>query len=715
MDFAFDASDRGLARAAARPSWTTHVYPAEPGFAASSEHRPAPDTWGPPAVLAELREQAKAAGLWNLFLPGERRRRPDQPAVRAARRDHRAQPAARAGRAELRRAGHRQHGGARRVRHPGPAATRWLEPLLDGEIRSAFAMTEPDVASSDATNIATRIERDGDEYVINGRKWYITGAMNPNCEIFIVMGKTDPAAPGTGSRSMILVPRDTPGVTVVRGMQVFGYDDRDHGGHAEIVFTDVRVPAANLIGGEGDGFAIAQARLGPGRIHHCMRLIGMAERALELMCRRVVDRVAFGRPLAEQGVIGEWIAESRVRIEQLRLLVLKAAWLMDTVGNKGAHTEIQAIKIAAPRAVEWILDKAIQAHGAGGVSQDFPLAECGPGPARCVSPTARTRCTAVRWPDENSPSTEHPDPDPVPRPPSPVPVTQPPAPSSPGPRGVNPPEPDTNPRKSPRTGTGTRNNQTRGATPMNRFADRVAIVTGAAQGIGAATATLLAEQGATVAVVDLAAERAQPVADTINTAAVEPSRSGPTSPTRRRPADDERHPGAFGRLDILVNNAGITRDDLLFKLPKADWDAVIATNLTSLFLCCQAASRPMVKARYGRIVNLSSRSALGNRGQVNYAAAKAGVQGVTATLSLELGPFSITVNAVAPGFIATAMTDATATGSEPTGGVPELASEQISAAPGRSTGGGRSVIAFLASDEASYVTGQTLYVNGGAR
>jgi acyl-CoA dehydrogenase len=251
---------------------------------------------------------------------------------------------------------------------------QWLQPLLDGEIRSAFCMTEPDVASSDATNIATRIERDGDEYVINGRKWWSSGAMNPNCAIFIVMGKTNPEAERHQQQAMILVPRDTPGVSVKRGMTVFGYTDGPHGGHAEVVFTDVRVPVDNLIAGEGEGFAIAQARLGPGRIHHCMRLIGMSERALELMCRRANERVAFGKPIAAQGVVQEWIAESRVRIEQARLLVLKTAWLMDTVGNKGAHTEIQAIKIGVPLMTEWVLDKAIQAHGAGGVSQDFPLA-----------------------------------------------------------------------------------------------------------------------------------------------------------------------------------------------------------------------------------------------------------------------------------------------------------------------------------------------------
>jgi acyl-CoA dehydrogenase len=216
--------------------------------------------------------------------------------------------------------------------------------------------------------------RDGDSYVINGRKWWSSGAMDPRCQILIVMGKTDPGAERHRQQSMILVPRDTPGVTVIRGVTVYGYDDATHGGHGEVEFAGVRVPAASLIAGEGDGFAIAQARLGPGRIHHCMRMIGAAERALELMCRRALQRTAFGKPLAEQGVVQDWIAESRVRIESARLLVLKTAWLMDTVGNKGAHTEIQAIKVATPRMAQWVIDKAIQAHGAAGVSQDLPLA-----------------------------------------------------------------------------------------------------------------------------------------------------------------------------------------------------------------------------------------------------------------------------------------------------------------------------------------------------
>ncbi|MFB7199552.1 acyl-CoA dehydrogenase family protein [Streptomyces sp. NPDC056240] len=372
MDFALDARTEEL-RADLLDFMAGHVYPAEPVFAEQLGRLTDRWAWDSVPVLADLRAEARRRGLWNLFLPG----------------DHGA------GLTNLQYAPLAEITG--RSMHLAPAALNcaapdtgnmevlamfgteaqkkeWLEPLLAGEIRSSFAMTEPDVASSDATNISTRIERDGDDYVLNGRKWWITGAMNPNARIFIVMGKTDPSADRHRQQSMILVPRDTPGLEIKRGMEVFGYDDHEHGGHAELSLTDVRVPAANVIGGEGDGFAIAQTRLGPGRIHHCMRSIGVAERAIELMCARAEERVAFGKPLAEQGVVRDWIAESRVRIEQLRLLVLKAAWLMDTVGNKGAHTEIQAIKIATPATVQWILDKAIQVHGAGGLSQDFPLA-----------------------------------------------------------------------------------------------------------------------------------------------------------------------------------------------------------------------------------------------------------------------------------------------------------------------------------------------------
>ena len=372
MDFAYDATMQEL-REKLQAFMDEKIYPAEPVFAEQMAALEDPWAWTRVPVLHELRTGARSRGLWNLFLPG----------------DHGA------GLTNLQYAPLAEITG--RSAHLAPAALncsapdtgnmevlamfgteqqkqQWLEPLLAGEIRSSFAMTEPDVASSDATNIATRIERDGDDYIINGRKWWITGAMNPDAKILIVMGKTDPSADRHHQQSQILVPRDTPGVVVKRGTHVLGYDDRDHGGHAELEFNDVRVPITHLIGNEGDGFAIAQARLGPGRIHHCMRSIGVAERAIELMCDRASDRVAFGKPIAEQGVVRDWIAESRVRVEQLRLLVLKTAWLMDTVGNKGAHTEIQAIKIATPKTVEWILDKAIQVHGAGGLSQDFPLA-----------------------------------------------------------------------------------------------------------------------------------------------------------------------------------------------------------------------------------------------------------------------------------------------------------------------------------------------------
>jgi len=250
---------------------------------------------------------------------------------------------------------------------------KWLRPLLDGEIRSAFAMTEPDVASSDATNIQTRIERDGDEYVINGRKWWTSNALHRNCRVLIVMGKTNPDAPPHRQQSMLVVPLDTPGVTIVRGLPVFGYEDRE--GHGELLFEDVRVPVSALLAGEGDGFMIGQARLGPGRIHHCMRIIGLAERALDLMCQRALQRVTFGKPVAENANIQDWIAESRIDLEMVRLLTMKTAWLMDTVGNRHARVEIAAIKVAAPQVALKIIDRAIQVHGGGGVSSDFPLAQ----------------------------------------------------------------------------------------------------------------------------------------------------------------------------------------------------------------------------------------------------------------------------------------------------------------------------------------------------
>ena len=372
MDFQYDPSTERL-RATMLDFMEESVYPAESVFREQLTRLDNRWAWDSAPVILELREEARRRGLWNLFLPGDEG----------------------GGLTNVQYAALAEISG--RSIHLAPAAMncaapdtgnmevlsmfgtpsqqrRWLEPLLAAEVRSAFAMTEPAVASSDATNIATRIDRDGDQFVINGRKWWITGAMNPNVKVFIVMGKTDPTADRHHQQSMILVERDTPGFEILRDMHVFGYDDHEHGGHAELSFTDVRVPSTNLIGEVGAGFAMAQARLGPGRIHHCMRAIGMAERAIELMCARADGRIAFGRSLADQGVVRDWISESRVRLEQVRLLVLKAAWLMDIAGNKAAHTEIQAIKIATPAAVEWIIDKAIQTHGAGGVSQDFPLA-----------------------------------------------------------------------------------------------------------------------------------------------------------------------------------------------------------------------------------------------------------------------------------------------------------------------------------------------------
>ncbi len=374
MDFAYDDRTQEW-RERLLAFMAEHIFPAEPVFAEQAQAMArSGDPWRRPPVIEELKAEARRRGLWNLFLAGH----PEgagltnlQYAPLAEITGH--SPALAP---EALNCAAPDTGNMELLAEFGTDQQRadWLRPLLDGEVRSAFCMTEPQVASSDATNIATRIERDGDKYVINGRKWWSSGAMDPACQILIVMGKTAPGGDRHRQQSMILVPRDTPGISVKRGMTLFGFDDATHGGHAEIEFTDVTVPASNLIGGEGDGFAIAQARLGPGRIHHCMRLIGAAERALELMCRRVTGRTAFGRPLAEQGVIQDWIAESRVRIESARLLVLKTAWLMDTVGNKGAHTEIQAIKVATPAMAEWVIDRAIQAHGAAGVSQDLPLA-----------------------------------------------------------------------------------------------------------------------------------------------------------------------------------------------------------------------------------------------------------------------------------------------------------------------------------------------------
>ena len=330
------------------------------------------DPHGHPQIIDDLKAEARSRGLWNMFLAEEQWG---------------------AGLSVLEYAPLAEMSGW--SPHLAPEATncsapdtgnmeilamfgtreqqeQWLVPLLEGEIRSCFSMTEPDVASSDATNIACRIEADGDDYVVTGRKWWSSGAMSDRCKVAIVMGVTNPDADTHHRQSMVLVPLEDPKITIVRDLTVFGYHER--GGHPEILYDGVRVPKANLLGEEGSGFAIAQARLGPGRIHHCMRLIGMAERAFDIMCRRALDRTAFGKTLAEQGVVQDWIAETRIRIEQARLMVLKAAWLIDTVGAKGARIEISAIKVAVPQMATWVLDRAIQLLGGAGVSQDFPLA-----------------------------------------------------------------------------------------------------------------------------------------------------------------------------------------------------------------------------------------------------------------------------------------------------------------------------------------------------
>jgi acyl-CoA dehydrogenase len=349
-----------------------YVYPAEPVY--HEQLVASGDPHSHPPVIEELKERARELGLWNLFLP-EPTEDVDVPGLSNAEyaplaeimgRSHIAPEACNCAAPDT--------GNMEVLNQFGTVEQkeRWLAPLLEGEIRSAFAMTEPAVASSDATNIELRIEADGDEYVLNGRKWWISGAMRERCKILIVMGKTDPDAPTFRQQSMILVPRETPGVSIVRNLPVFGYIDQE--GHAEITFQDVRVPASNMLSEEGHGFLIAQARLGPGRIHHCMRTIGAAERALELMCTRATSRVTFGQPVAERANVQDWIAESRIEIDMARLLTLKAAWLMDTAGNKQARTEIAAIKVAAPNVALKVIDRAIQVHGGGGVSNDFPLA-----------------------------------------------------------------------------------------------------------------------------------------------------------------------------------------------------------------------------------------------------------------------------------------------------------------------------------------------------
>jgi acyl-CoA dehydrogenase len=369
MDFAF--SERCLEyREKLLAFMDECVYPNERVY--EEQRRDSGDPHHQPGVMEELKSTARERGLWNLFQPHEEwgpglTNLEYAPLAEVMGRSRIASEACNCSAPDT--------GNMEVLTMFGTPEQQdlWLRPLLAGEIRSAFAMTEPDVASSDATNIALRIDRDGDDYVLNGRKWWISGAMHPNCKIFIVMGKTDPSAPPHRQQSQILVPMGTPGLTVKRSLPVFGYMDQE--GHVELEFVDVRVPASNMIADEGDGFAISQARLGPGRIHHCMRAIGAAERALELMCTRALSRVTFGKRVAERSNIMDWIAEARIELEMVRLLTLKTAWMMDTVGNKAAAVEISAIKVAAPNVALKVLDRAIQVHGAGGLSDDWPLAE----------------------------------------------------------------------------------------------------------------------------------------------------------------------------------------------------------------------------------------------------------------------------------------------------------------------------------------------------
>jgi len=372
MDFNYSARTQEL-QARLGSFMERHIYPSEGRYWAELQaNTEAGKRWSPLKLIEELKPKARAEGLWNLFLP-------DSTHGAGLSNAEYAPLAEMMGRvpwaSEVFNCSAPDTGNMETIERYGSPEQKkqWLEPLLEGKIRSAFAMTEPAVASSDATNIEARIERDGDEYVLNGRKWWTSGAGDPRCAVYIFMGKTDPEAPRHSQQSMILVPADTPGITVVRPLSVFGYDDAPHG-HMEVEFKNVRVPVGNILLGEGRGFEIAQGRLGPGRIHHCMRLIGLAERSLELMCRRAASRVAFGKPIAAQTVTQERIAEARCMIDQARLLTLKAAWMMDVAGNKTAKAEIAMIKVVTPSMACQVIDWAMQVHGGAGMCQDFPLA-----------------------------------------------------------------------------------------------------------------------------------------------------------------------------------------------------------------------------------------------------------------------------------------------------------------------------------------------------
>jgi len=378
MDFSYSARTQAL-QAQVQQFMDAHVYPAEGAYHRElGANTQAGRRWTALQTIEKLKPVAKAAGLWNLFLPVDSAAASGYTGAGLTNQEY-APLAEIMGRvpwaSEVFNCSAPDTGNMETIARYGSDAikARWLKPLLEGEIRSAFAMTEPEVASSDATNIATRIERQGDEYVVNGRKWWISGASDPRCAVFIVMGKTDPDAPRHAQQSMVIVPAHAPGLRIVRPLNVMGYDDAPHG-HVEMVFENVRVPVGNILLGEGRGFEIAQGRLGPGRIHHCMRLIGLAERALELMCRRASARVAFGKTVASQTVTQERIAEARCKIDMARLLTLKAAWLMDLAGNKVARNEIAMIKVVAPSMACQVIDWAIQVHGGGGMCDDFPLA-----------------------------------------------------------------------------------------------------------------------------------------------------------------------------------------------------------------------------------------------------------------------------------------------------------------------------------------------------
>ena len=378
MDFDYSDTTKDLQRRL-QAFMDTHVYPAEAALQAElAANTAAGKRWTPLQTIERLKPLAREAGLWNLFLPVDSAQAAGFTGAGLSNQEY-APLAEIMGRvlwsSEVFNCSAPDTGNMETIARFGSADAkqRWLKPLLAGEIRSAFAMTEPEVASSDATNIATRIARDGDHYVINGRKWWISGAGDPRCAIYILMGKTDPNAARHSQQSMVLVPANTPGITVLRPLHVLGYDDAPHG-HMEIVFENVRVPVDDILLGEGRGFEIAQARLGPGRIHHCMRLIGLAERALELMCRRASSRTAFGKLVSAQGVTQERIADARCKIDMARLLTLKAAWMMDTAGNKSARNEIAMIKVVAPTMACDVIDWAMQVHGGGGMCDDFPLA-----------------------------------------------------------------------------------------------------------------------------------------------------------------------------------------------------------------------------------------------------------------------------------------------------------------------------------------------------